>query len=172
MNKIVKISESQFKDVVRKTLNEEVEGNIVTSFGKSIIDSILKGGVLYDKDCPDIFIDKPTLLVNHGDYTVYIIGDTDSLPTTTQYNKGDYFTPPEGGDIIWIPKKFYLIYIYDILKNNSDHLDDEYIEAISDYVIDKLPKINIDHKYKIVVNTEDVENDDYDIDPYDDINDR
>ena len=171
MSKKIRISESQLRNVVKNSLNEEVEGNIVTSFGNSVIDSILKGGTLYDKDCPNINLNKPTLLANLDDYEIYVVGDTDSEPSVSKYYPGDYYTPPEGGDIIWNPKKFYPVYV-DILKKGGENINDEYNEALSDYIVEKLSEINIDNKYEIVINTEDVENDDYGIDPYDNINDR
>ena len=170
MNKIIKISESQLKSVINKSLNEEVEGNIAMSVGNTIINGILKGGILYDEKCIDS-INEPTLKANAGPYTIYIIGHTDSKPHIgTPYNPGDYNTPPEGGDVIWEPKKFYPSYVYGIFNQGKD-IDEEYTEAIGEYIIEKLPEINLDNNYEIVINKEDFDDeDDFDIDPYDNKN--
>lgn len=173
MAKKIRISEFQFKKVIGRSINEEVEGNIVTSFGNSIIDAALKKGILYDENCPDIEVDDgPVLKVEFGQYTVLIVGNTDTEPSIdSSYSPGDYNTPPDGGDIYWDPKEFYPSYIYRIL-NNGENINDEYIEPISEYVVEKMPKINIDNRYEIIINKEDFEDDDFDIDPYDDVNDR
>ena len=173
MGKKIRISESQFKKVITASLNEEVEGNIVMSLGNNIIAAAWTAGHSYAENSPAIDADGAALKVDSKPYTAYIVGDTDSKPFIKEpYNPGNYNTPPEGGEVYWEPKVFYPSYVYAIY-NNGNYINDEYAEAIYEYIVEKLPKIDINNNYELIINKEDFDNDDgYDIDPYDDVNDR
>ena len=173
MSKKIYITTDQLKTIVeskkrKPTLKEEVEGNIITSVGNTLIEAILKDGVLYDENYPGIEEPQPTLVSWSDNYTIYVMGDTNGRHEIVGSDEGDYYTAPYGGDIEWKPTMFYPEYVYGIYKGNEgidgEEIDEEYEIEIGKYIIEKLPKSIPTKNYEIVVNSDepDEESDWYD----------
>lgn len=163
MKKIIKINESQLQRIINKSLNESfISDTELISY--SLFNAILNGGILYDKDCPEIGENVPTLVSNDGNYTVYLIGTTDSMPEASESDNRDYYTPPSGGEIKWSPRIFYVKDVYSIVNNKSqEEIDDKIFNILREKILKNITKVPISNKYEIIINTEEIE----DFDPSD-----
>lgn len=169
MGKIIKLNEGQVKQLLSLMINEEVEGNIVSSVADYLVKGILgpekSEKRLYDTNAPEVFEKEPTMVIVVGNYVITLLGSVDKMPYVTPVDNGDYYTPSSGGDIVWKPKVFYPKSVYDITQNKTQ-MDEEYFEAISEELIEKVKEIPIDYsKIEIIINGENY-GDEYDVDDY------
>lgn len=178
MGKTIKINESQFNTIINRPLKEDLENENPDVISKNLIKAILRGGILYDKDCPEIGENAPTLVCTDGKYTVFLIGTTDSKPfISSSYNPGNYYTEPEGGDIEWNPKYFYINEVYGIYDNERDEFEDdidfELFRIIEKNIYDTISKVPITYpNYEVIINSEDIEDSDTSDLEYDNYRDR
>lgn len=177
MKKIIKISESQLRHIINRSINENIDISDIKLISHYLSNAILNGGILYDKDCPEIGENMPTLVSSDGNYTAYLVGRTDSEPYKTRYSPGDYYTPPSGGEIEWEPKIFYVKDVFLILKNTNndigEEIDDDLFNALKKEILSNISKVPINgQKYEIVINTEDIEDFDTSDIEYDDYRDK